>query len=252
MTKAEERNTEAAKVIQRKKPETILKSRRTTIERERLRLQQGEQKRKDAKPRRLVFRRAERFATQFRRAEDSEKRQSILTQAHRGISIQDENKLAFVVRIRGIQSATPKMKKILQLLRLRSTNNGVFLRLNKPTINLLRVVEPYVTFGFPTIQNVRDLIYKCGNARVNDHRVAITGNAIIERELQKYNIISVEDLIDELWNLGENFVAVNNFLWPFKLRAPKEGYENVRKEFVKNGSYGNRGDSMPDLIQKML
>jgi large subunit ribosomal protein L7e len=41
----------------------------------------------------------------------------------------------------------PKTRKILQLLRLRQIFNGVFLKVNKATINMLRRVEPYVAYG---------------------------------------------------------------------------------------------------------
>ena len=57
-------------------------------------------------------------------------------------------KVAFVVRIRGINKLHPKIVRILRLLRLRQIHNGVFVRLNKASINMLRRVEPYITFGY--------------------------------------------------------------------------------------------------------
>merc|ERR1719154_49915 len=50
----------------------------------------------------------------------------------------------------------------MQLLRLRQINNGVFVRINKCSLALLRMVEPYITFGYPNLKSVRDLIYKRG------------------------------------------------------------------------------------------
>jgi ribosomal protein L30/L7E len=50
-----------------------------------------------------------------------------------------EPKLAFVLRIRGINQVSPKVRKVLQLFRLRQINNGVFIKLNKATINMLRI-----------------------------------------------------------------------------------------------------------------
>jgi ribosomal protein L30/L7E len=58
-----------------------------------------------------------------------------------------EAKIAFVIRIRGINKLNPKVTRILRLLRLRQLHNGVFVRLNKASINLLRRVEPYITYG---------------------------------------------------------------------------------------------------------
>ena len=42
--------------------------------------------------------------------------------------MEPEAKLAFVVRIRGINDMHPKTRKILQLLRLRQIHNGVFMK----------------------------------------------------------------------------------------------------------------------------
>lgn len=56
------------------------------------------------------------------------------------------------MRIRGINGVSPKVKKILQLLRLRQIQNGVFVKLNGSTINLLRWVEPYIAYGYPNLK----------------------------------------------------------------------------------------------------
>ena len=45
-----------------------------------------------------------------------------------GFYVEPEAKLAFVIRIRGINDMHPKTKKILQLLRLRQIFNGIFIR----------------------------------------------------------------------------------------------------------------------------
>ena len=52
--------------------------------------------------------------------------------------------LLFVCSINGV---SPKVRKILQLFRLLQIHNGVFIKLNKATINMLRIVQPYVAYG---------------------------------------------------------------------------------------------------------
>merc|ERR1712173_279220 len=94
-----------------------------------------------------------------------------------------EPKLAFVMRIRGINQVAPKVKKVLQLLRLRQINNGVFIKLNKATINMLRICEPYITWGVPNSKSVRELIYKRGFLKVDGNRTAITSNDLVEGSL---------------------------------------------------------------------
>ena len=64
-----------------------------------------------------------------------------------------EPKVYFVVRIRGINEIAPKPRKILQLLRLLQINNGVFVKVTKATQQMLRLVEPYVTYGCVYDQN---------------------------------------------------------------------------------------------------
>lgn len=46
-----------------------------------------------------------------------------------------------------INEIAPKPRKILQLLRLLQINNGVFVKATNATQQMLRLVEPYVTYG---------------------------------------------------------------------------------------------------------
>lgn len=116
-----------------------------------------------------------------------------------------------------INKVAPKVRKVLQLFRLLQINNGVFVRLNKATINMLRICEPYITWGYPNLKSVRELIYKRGFAKINGQRIAITSNQLIEDKLGKSNIICVEDLIHEIFTVGPKFKYASNFLWPFKV-----------------------------------
>merc|ERR1712107_473533 len=108
-----------------------------------------------------------------------------------------------------------------QLLRLRQLHNGVFLKVNKPIINMLKLVQPYVTFGYPSLKSVRDLIYKRVFGKVNKQRIPLTDNEIITEALKEKNICGMEDLIHEIYTVGPNFKQANNFLWPFKLQLPE-------------------------------
>merc|ERR1711998_5931 len=86
--------------------------------------------------------------------------------AHGNLFLEPEGKIVFVIRIRGILGLAPKTRKILQLLRLRQINSGVFVRLNKATLHMLRWVEPHITYGYPNVKSVQ-LIYKRGYGKIN-------------------------------------------------------------------------------------
>ena len=55
------------------------------------------------------------------------------------------------------------------------------LQVNKAVINMLRYVEPYITWGYPNLKSVRELIYKRGFGKVNKDRIPLTDNTVIEQ-----------------------------------------------------------------------
>merc|ERR1712212_416934 len=81
--------------------------------------------------------------------------------------VEPEAKLVFCIRLAGINKMAPKPRKILQLLRLRQLNNGVFLKVSRPMQHMLRYVQPYVAYGYPSLKTVRQLVYKRGFGKVN-------------------------------------------------------------------------------------
>jgi large subunit ribosomal protein L7e len=141
---------------------------------------------------------------------------------------------------------------VLTLLRLRQLHNGVFIKLNKATIQMLRLIEPYVTYGYPSTETISKLIYKRGYMKEAGARIPIQSNEQIEKHLGKYGIICMEDLVHEITNCGPHFKEANNFLWPFKLNPPKGGFNVKRHSFVQGGDWGNREEYINELINKML
>ncbi|KAF3329669.1 60S ribosomal protein L7-2 [Carex littledalei] len=190
-------------------------------------------------------------------AEEYEAQEKELVQLKRearlkgGFYVSPEAKLLFIVRIRGINAMHPKTRKILQLLRLRQIFNGVFLKVNKATINMLRRVEPYVTYGYPNLKSVRELIYKRGYGKLNKQRVPLADNSVIEQALGSHGIICIEDLVHEIMTVGPHFKEANNFLWPFKLKAPLGGLKKKRNHYVEGGDAGNRENYINELIRRM-
>ena len=97
--------------------------------------------------RKVIFKRAEAYVKEYRAAEQDEIRRRRQVKSAGKFYVPPEAKLGFVIRIRGINQVSPKVKKALQLLRLRQINNGIFIKLNKATMNMLRLVEPFIAWG---------------------------------------------------------------------------------------------------------
>lgn len=159
----------------------------------------------------------------------------------------------FVIRIRGIIGVSPKVKKILQLLRLRQIHNGVFVRVNAATINMLRLVEPFIAYGYPNLKSVRDLVYKRGFAKLSGQRVPISSNSVVKAGLGDKGLECVEDIVHEIFTVGPEFKAVSNFLWPIKLNSPRGGVIGKKlNHFNEGGQCGQQGDKINRLIKQML
>ncbi|CAL5060791.1 unnamed protein product [Urochloa decumbens] len=206
-------------------------------------------RKKALESRKIIFARAKQYAQEY----DAQELVQLKREARLkgGFYVSPEAKLLFVVRIRGINAMHPKTRKILQLLRLRQIFNGVFLKVNKATINMLRRVEPYVAYGYPNLKSVRELIYKRGYGKLNKQRIPLSNNNVIEEGLGKHNIICIEDLVHEIMTVGPHFKEANNFLWPFKLKAPLGGLKKKRNHYVEGGDAGNRENYINELIKRM-
>jgi len=233
-------------------PETILKRRKVVTERTAKRTVVKSTLKKKAKAsRRTIFKKAEQYVKEYRTKERDLIRFKRQAKAAGNLYVEPEAKLVFVTRIRGINAVAPQTKKILQLLRLRQIHNGTFVKLNKATATMLKLVEPYITYGEPNLKSVRELIYKRGYGKVSKQRIPLTDNKIIGSNLGKFGIICMEDLIHEIFTVGPNFKAANNFLWPFKLSSPLGGYVQKGKHYTEGGDYGNRERDINKLIRRM-
>jgi len=159
-----------------------------------------------------------------------------------------------VIRLRGIIGVHPKPKKIMQLFRLRQIHNATLVRLNGATMRMLRLIEPYVTYGNPTKSTIEKLVYKRGFGKVNKQRIPISENAVIEAGLGQYGIRCCADLVHEIVTVGPHFKEANNFLWPFKLSCPRGGYSKKTKllHYMEGGESGARAEEINKLVKRMI
>ncbi|KAG1150636.1 hypothetical protein G6F37_000274 [Rhizopus arrhizus] len=240
-------------------PETFLKKQRTTekaIVEKTAQLAQEKKEKKEA--RKVIFKRADAYVKEYRQKEQDTVRLRRQAKQTGNYYVPAQPTLLFVIRIKGITDVHPKVKKVLQLFRLLQINNGVFVRVNKATFQMLQVIEPYVTYGSPNLKTVRELIYKRGYIKSKEgHRLPITDNQLIKDHLESCGVICVEDVIHEIFTVGQHFKQVNNFLWPFKLSNPS-GHKKTSwkprkfKHYIEGGDAGDREFDINKLIQSML
>ena len=199
-----------------------------------------------------AFKSAESYVKEYKAMENQEIANKRKAKAEGQLYYEPEAKVVCVVRIRGIIGIPPKTRKILQLLRLRQIHNCVFVKMNKATLNMLRLVEPFIAYGDVNLKTVRELIYKRGFGKVDKQRIALTDNTIIDTALGKFGISCMEDLIHEIFTCGRRFKEANNFLHPFKLSSPLGGFKSKLIHFNEGGDAGNRQEKINKLVQRML
>ncbi|EPQ07788.1 60S ribosomal protein L7 [Myotis brandtii] len=117
--------------------------------------------------RKLIYEKAKHYYKEYRQMYRTGIRMARMARKAGNFYVPAEPKLAFVFRIRGINGVSPKVRKVLQLLCLCQIFNGTFVKLNKASINMLRIVEPYIAWGYPNPKSVSELIYKCGYDKIN-------------------------------------------------------------------------------------
>ena len=179
-------SAEAEKGKRPQVPESLLKKRKASEEQKARRAKAALLNRmRSRSKRKVMFQRAEKYIKEYRAKERTEIRLAREAKKHNNFYVPPEPKLTFVVRICGINGVHPRPRKVMQLFRLLQMNNGVSVKLNKATINMLRIAEPYLTWGYPNLKSVLELVYKRGYGKVDGWRIPLTDNAIIEEKLGK-------------------------------------------------------------------
>ncbi|XP_057807113.1 60S ribosomal protein L7-1-like isoform X2 [Salvia miltiorrhiza] len=232
-------------------PEVVLKKRKTNEQWAIRRKLQQQERAKRLKTGTFIIKKPEQFIRENRDKELDLVQMKSRGKLIRAASFTLESNLLFVIRIQGKNDMHPKTRKILYSLRLRKIRTGVFVKASAGMMEMLQKVEPYVTYGYPDVKSVKDLIYKKGVVRVGKERIPLIDNNIVEQELGKHNIICIEDIVNEVVSVGSHFKAVNSFLCPFVLNNPEKALQGKKKRFEDGGDSGNRKVQINELISKM-
>jgi large subunit ribosomal protein L7e len=100
------------------------------------------------------FKRAEAYVKEYRSQEQQLVTMKRAARKAGTFFVPEEQKLVFVMRLRGINGMHPKTRHIMKVLRLLQINNGVFMKVNKAVMNNLVKVDPYIMYGYPNLKTV--------------------------------------------------------------------------------------------------
>lgn len=163
-------------------------------------------------------------------------------------------KLLFLIRIpnhtKGLKLPS-KVYKILKDLKLTSVNTGTFVKADSQTMDSLKFIAPYILVGQPSLTSIRKLFQKRARIMVPDEEqeqekttneqeagqledsesetkqkiIKLDNNQLVEDKFgNDLGLICIEDLIHEISQLSDNFNSITNWLLPFQLNAPVNGW----------------------------
>eukprot|EP01084_Bolivina_argentea_P198100 339329_1 len=172
-----------------------------------------------------------------------------------------EVSVLLIIRIHRKKNLPPQIKKQMNNLRLLKPFNCVLVRNTKRLQLILNDILPFITFGIPTKETIRDLVLKRGRLidEKTGNKSVIKSNMIIEKVLGKYDIICIEDIIHALSrNIKNNnksieiFDGVTNVMNPFELNRMHVPMRGLRTPFSKMGYWGYRGTYVNTFVEKII
>lgn len=231
-------------------PESVLRRRKTLAEvkEKREEILAAQRVKRSTKPAAgVLFKKAAAFVKDYRQKFASGTRFSRESKKLRRVSGGDdaESKLVLVIRHKAGKNLDAKTKKILHVLRLYEMHTAAFVKATAATTKLLHLAGPAIVFGQPSLKTVRDLVQKRGFAQIEKKRVPLTDNQVIEDKLGDKGMVCLEDLINEIHNVGPSFKDANQLLLPFKLNPPQT---RIKRDHSKEKE---EKDDVNDLVERM-
>ena len=117
-------------------------------------------------------------------------------------------------------------------------------------LKMLKKIENYIVYGQPSKTLIEELLKYRGFAKVNEKKVALSDNNIIEEALGDLDIICVEDIVESI-HKNENLERINDFIYTFILSFNKqmdEKYAKRDKTRIFSGRLGLRTSTQIDKI----
>lgn len=149
-----------------------------------------------------------------------------------------------IVRIKGYAGAPWYINDTLEMLRMPRKFNAMVYPLTPSLKGMLRVVEPYVTWGELNEEGARALV----------ERLKVKGGKKLdEQALKTLNVSSKDELVKALVEGKLQLHKYDDVLsLPIRLHPPKGGFKGkVNRPYKMKGEFGYRGLEINKLLVRM-
>ncbi len=148
------------------------------------------------------------------------------------------------VRVRGTANIRRDIRETLQMLRLNRPNHCVVVPARDDYVGMLKKTKDYITWGELNTEVLTKLLTSKGR---------LAGDKpLSDKVVKSLGFSSVKALGKALQEGKVEVTQLEGVKPVFRLHPPKRGYEGTKRPFSNGGALGYRGESINDLILRML
>jgi len=157
----------------------------------------------------------------------------------------EQRKCLVAVRIRGLSDISQETKDTLMMLRLTRNCHATLLD-NRPAYNgMLRKSKHCLTWG-EVSQEIISLLLKKRGRLVGDKKLT-------DEHAKELGYDSLDDLAEAIFKVDVEFSSLPEVKPVFRLRPPTKGFKGkVKKSYAAGGEAGYRGETINDLLKRMV
>lgn len=143
------------------------------------------------------------------------------------------------VRVNGIPDVSQRFVKVMNDLRMPKKHNCMIYKDDKNTINTLKNIKDFVTYGEINKEDLTSLLKKRSN---------------LENYLGEMKYSNIEEIAEELIKnkLDIKELESKGLKLPFRLSPPSKGFSGTNKQYKQGGSLGYRGEEINNLLKRMI
>eukprot|EP01041_Mallomonas_annulata_P010327 gene10327-21552_t len=244
--------------------ETLLKKRRTLdelVHRRSITVQVQNKRKRVVRGENVQIKRPEQFVREFRIREGSQnkmhRRKREVQRRTTNVGVPKsaiKNTVGLVVRIHGGRHASEEIKSELRTLKLTRKYDACFVKLDEKMIAQLKPIDTYVAYGYVTFNSVSELIHRRTYTEFGGRRKPLTDNITVEEALGDKDILCLNDLALEIFNIGSTFEDCLKILSTYRLSSPVGHFEkkvlDIHDEVEDKGGF--LGNDMDVFLNKIL
>ena len=157
----------------------------------------------------------------------------------------EKRRYVAVLRLRGSVGIDKEREYVFKLLRLTRKNHAILIENMPSNLGSLRKIKDFATWGEVTADTVSLLLKKRG---MLEGRMKLTED-YVKKEL---GYSSINELAEAVYTFKVKVNELSKVKPIFRLHPPSKGFHGSTKKPYPKGELGYRGESINELIARMV